>query len=143
MDNNTKEVTQSHALAERIVGDITSVNDKIVEYQYKFNTDLETINAKLEEYGIDSAYLLTLVKSLHIITTNVSISDMTAEEKNTAQVGSAISIALLMHDKLKNLVLDDAIQAVAAVVNLLTILELTSDELSASDEQPSSLITLE
>lgn len=128
-DTEQTESNQAAELAGRIISDIENVNQQLVDTQYRYAANMEKINDRLIELNVDSVYLMTLIKSVHIITANVSVADMTTAERNLAHIGTTFSIGMLLKEKLGHLSLEEATEAIGMISNLLSILEIDVEAL--------------
>lgn len=117
-------------LAGKIIGDITRVNEQLVAEQYRLNSDVVLINKILEDSQVESAYLMSLLKAVNIITGNIiATPDIPDSERITAIVGMQVSVAVLLREKLASLPQEDVVPTIAALSNLLTLVEIpNSDE---------------
>ena len=128
----------SNKLAETIVADITSVNETLVAKQYEYNMNIEKINAKLIELNIDSAYVMTIIKCITIMNSNILFADIPEEDKLSSFTGAFMSIAILLHDAFKDKTREEMIEGISVLTNLLTIIELPTPE--PEPTEPSRII---
>lgn len=135
--DNVTERTAAVELASNIINDITGVNDKLVAEQYRLNSNMNEINKVLEEAQVDSSYVMSLLKATSIVTANLlSTPDMVDSDRVSAIFGMQVSVAVLLRQKLSHLDDDAVVPTLAAVSNLLTLLEVPN-ETEVEDTTPS------
>lgn len=131
VDNLPEIAPQSSAaqdLANNIIGDITGVNDKLVAEQYRINSNMIEINRILEEAQVDSSYIMSLLKATSIVTANIMATpDMNDGDRVSAIFGMQVSVSVLLRDKLSHLADEQVVPTLAALSNLLTLLEVPND----------------
>lgn len=130
----TEAPQQAQELSAKIIKDIITVNDTVVGYQHSINSNMPKMNEILEETKVDSAYLLSLIKASHLTVGNLLTQEMPLSEQISALVGMQISMAVLLRRQFVDVLSDDKMcEAIAAISNLLTLVELQQDEEATQD----------